>query len=115
MSESCPRAGKETAVKLIGLLAFALAIALPLVMKAAFLTGEAVAVVFPPWTDHDVAIERIVAAEGTFIRSGGVPWIVIARSDDPAFSRRLYHEGAWLVGNAMTDAGCAAPSSGAAT
>lgn len=107
MSQSISKINRKTAVRLVSIAFFGVIVAIPLVLQAGVRTGDAAAAIFPPWVDRDSALRRVAAADGIFIRNGGVDWIVIAKSDDPDFSARLYQSGAWLVGNAMTNTGCA--------
>jgi hypothetical protein len=63
--------------------------------------GRSVALVGPA----QASIGAVAAAHGVLLRSS--PMIVIARSDDPRFVRKLYAAGAFLVLDAEDAGGCA--------
>jgi hypothetical protein len=76
--------------------------------------GTPVAVFFRPFADHDTALLRVAAAGGEILRHGASGTIVIARSDDPAFTSRLYGAGALMVSAAIGNWICGpAPDSAA--
>jgi hypothetical protein len=73
-------------------LAAALAFAMP--------PGRSLAVMGP----SAQSLRAVAAAGGSILRADGL--IVIARSDDPQFVRRLYAAGAFLVLDAEDSGGC---------
>ncbi|MBY0298177.1 MAG: hypothetical protein K2X71_19455 [Methylobacterium sp.] len=69
---------------------------------AAMPCGPVVAVLGPPGD-----IGRIVArAGGAILRAGAAGNLLVARSDAPGFTLRLYAAGAWLVLDPMAAGGC---------
>lgn len=58
--------------------------------------GQAVAAVFVPGGSFGGAVNAVLAAGADTIEAMG-PVVVVARSADPDFVRRLYREGAWVV------------------
>ena len=63
--------------------------------------GSPVAAFFSPFVSSDVAVVRVAAAGGEILRHGASGSIVITRSDDPDFTRRLYGAGALVVSAAL--------------
>jgi hypothetical protein len=74
----------------------AIAAALPFIMPP----GRSVAVMGTSAS----SLNAVVAAGGSILRADGM--VVIARSDDPQFVRRLYAAGALLVLDAEDSGGC---------
>jgi hypothetical protein len=74
----------------------AIAAALPFVTPS----GRSLAVIGPA----SAGIEAVAASGGQLLRAGRL--IVVARSDDPDFVRRLYAAGAILVLDAEDAGGC---------
>lgn len=66
---------------------------------------EPVAVVSAPW-QHRSAAEIVARAGGYLVSSSYSGALIIARSDDPAFSRNLSAQGALFVFNPRLLAGC---------
>ena len=65
-----------------------------------------VAVVFPPWRDHEADFLSVIAAGGRILREGALPNILIAKGEDGRFGTRLYAEGAWAVVDPLALGGC---------
>lgn len=63
--------------------------------------GSPVAAFFSPFASSDSAVMRVAAAGGEILRHGASGSIVITRSDDPDFARRLYGTGALVVSAAL--------------
>ena len=74
--------------------------------------GQPVAALFPPGVNADDAFARIAAAGGLVLRRGGLPSMMIARSDDPDFTGALYRMGAVLVADANGARGCPEQTTG---
>jgi hypothetical protein len=64
------------------------------------------AVVAPLWYNQTQTIELVGIAGGDIVDLGGIANIVIAHSDNPGFTRSLYHAGAWLVIDPIGLRGC---------
>ena len=75
-------------------------------------TGEPVAALFLPQVSADDAYRRVAAAGGYVLRPGGLPSMLIARSDNPDFPAALYRMGALLVADANGARGCSDRISG---
>jgi len=90
------------AFRLLGAAGLALAGWLSVSVALAFVvpSGRPTAVFVPGGEGARV----VVAAGGSLLRADG--FLVIARSDDPGFVRRLYAEGALLVLDAEDAGGC---------
>jgi hypothetical protein len=64
------------------------------------------AVIAPPWHRLTDAAALVSDAGGDIVDAGGMPNIIIAHSNDPAFVGALYRHGAWLVMGSSTPGGC---------
>jgi hypothetical protein len=64
------------------------------------------AVFAAPWRGLVETAEMVAAAGGAIVDAGGLPNVVIAYSDDPAFVDALYRAGAWLVLDPLLLRGC---------
>jgi hypothetical protein len=64
------------------------------------------AVVAPPWYNQAQTIGLVGIAGGDIVDLGGSANIVVAHSENPGFTRALYHAGAWLVIDPMGLRGC---------
>src|SRR5262244_4281 len=78
-------------------IAFAITIAIPA-------SSGPVAVFAAPWSAGAVGV--VAQAGGRLVRSGRLPWIIVAVSDDNDFVRRLYRAGAILVTDPIYVIGC---------
>ncbi|TGD94284.1 hypothetical protein [Methylobacterium nonmethylotrophicum] len=67
--------------------------------------SETVAVLGRPGGGARDAVAIVAAAGGTLLRAGGAG-LVVARSDEAGFVRRLYGAGAWLVLDPAVAGGC---------
>lgn len=72
--------------------------------------GETVAVLASSLRDPTGAYELVALAGGAIVGTSALPGLVLARSDDPAFVRRLYAAGALLVLDPHVTGGCFTPS-----
>jgi len=85
------------------LLAAAVLTPIPAVLVPA---GPSVAVLVPPGSSEAEAAGIVAAADGALLRFGPTPNVVLAVSDRPGFTARLYGAGAWLVFDPAFAAGC---------
>ncbi len=74
--------------------------------------GEPIAAFFMPGVSPDDAFQRVASAGGYVLRPGGLPSMMIARSNDPDFTTALYRTGALLVAAADGARGCPDPTIG---
>ncbi|MBB4185602.1 hypothetical protein [Sinorhizobium terangae] len=72
--------------------------------------GPFVLVVTHPNDPPQKAISLIAAAGGSFVGSGGLPWISLAHANSEDFPARLLRAGALLVLNASLSAACSQES-----
>lgn len=68
--------------------------------------GDRVLVVMPPGTLSSDMMKTVEIADGYFIAQGSYPWLAVAQSDQPDFSRRLRAAGALAVLNQTLAVGC---------
>lgn len=68
--------------------------------------GEPVAVIVAPSSKLHDAVSVLAAADGELVATGAYPFVLIARSDQPDFARRLRAAGAWLVVDARLARAC---------
>nr|WP_321982000.1 hypothetical protein [uncultured Cohaesibacter sp.] len=68
--------------------------------------GNKIVVFVPPWSSPTAAVEVIARAGGAFVGMGNKPWIAIGVSEEPGFTARLYHSGAWFVGSGEVFSAC---------
>ncbi|HET8726595.1 MAG TPA: hypothetical protein VFO41_03700 [Alphaproteobacteria bacterium] len=83
-----------------------LVVALALVVQNAALRNGPVAVIFPPHFSMLRMADAVARAHGTLVRGGGLPGVLVARSDDQDFSDRLHRQGALLVLDPIVAAAC---------
>jgi hypothetical protein len=112
--DTCISAPRPDTVRTAGLRpCFAVAVLLAVstlpVFAVADLPGGArgtVAAVFAPGTDRATALAAVAEAGGLVVRAGGWGSVLVARSDEAGFARRLRRAGAWLVVDPQSAAGC---------
>jgi hypothetical protein len=68
--------------------------------------GESVAVIFAPWVAAPLAFEKVAAADARIVRTGAVPFIVIAQAQHQEFGQRIRALGAWLTLDPIAVAAC---------
>jgi hypothetical protein len=68
--------------------------------------SQSVIVVAWPGKGSDDAATIVARAKGSLLRAGSWAAVVLATSDEPDFSRRLYASGAFLVLNGGAAEGC---------
>ena len=85
--------------------AFAL-FSLLMLAVVAYPSGDRVLVVMPPGTVSSDMMKTVKIADGYFIAQGRYPWLAVAQSDQPDFSRRLRAAGALAVLNQTLAVGC---------
>ncbi|AWN47281.1 hypothetical protein DK419_13940 [Methylobacterium terrae] len=88
----------------------ALALLVPVLVALAPRSGT-VAVLGPPAAGAAGAARIVAAAGGVLLRAGRLDGLLIASSNEPGFTRRLYAAGAWLVVHPALAGPCAPPSS----
>ncbi len=65
-----------------------------------------VAVIYAPWVTFESAFVRSVDAGARFVRSGGVPFVVVVVPDDADYARRVRAGGAWMLADPAVLAAC---------
>lgn len=71
--------------------------------------GQAVAVIFPPWTDAKAAFERATEAGGRFVRYGAWPFVAVVAPETQSYSGNVRANGAWFVADPQKLAACLRP------
>lgn len=90
---------------MVGAFAF-FTLVLPLAALVPARSGGPVLVVGDPWAEGDAAITVIARSEGAIVRMSILPFIAVARSDDPDFHAQLHRAGAWMTLDASWALGC---------
>ncbi|WP_213671694.1 hypothetical protein [Roseococcus pinisoli] len=64
------------------------------------------AVIAAPWRGLEETAALVAAADGRIVDAGGLPNVIFAQSDSPAFVAAAYRAGAWLVLDPVLLRGC---------
>ena len=65
---------------------------------------------FPPWWDRLDGIRAVADADGSLLRPGGWPGLLVVQAADAGFTGRLHRAGAWLVFGSHAALGCGTPA-----
>ncbi|WP_407529567.1 hypothetical protein [Methylobacterium oryzisoli] len=90
-----------------GTMGIGLAFAVPLGLAA--MPGGPVVAVLGPRGDAGRTARIVAQAGGAILRAGAAGNLLVARSDAPGFTLRLYAAGAWLVLDPILAGGCEPP------